>query len=78
MAETPQFAMDGRYIIEGYGVTPDMDVSNLPYASFNGNDSQLTAGIAYLLQRLDEQPVEPVQAMPLTPAMAQDILPVSR
>ena len=78
VAETPQFAMDGRYIIEGYGVTPDMDVSNLPYASFNGNDSQLTAGIAYLLQRLDEQPVEPVQAMPLTPAMAQDILPVSR
>ena len=78
VAETPQFAMDGRYIIEGYGVTPDIEVTNLPYASFNGSDSQLEAGVSYLLQRLTEQPVTPAEAMPLTPAPAEDILPVNR
>ncbi|KKO46711.1 peptidase S41 [Arsukibacterium ikkense] len=78
VAETPQFAMDGRYIIEGYGVTPDIEVSNLPYASFNGSDNQLTAGVEYLLKQLTEQPLRPIDAMSLSPALAEDILPVNR
>ena len=73
VAETPQFAMDGRYIIEGYGVEPDLQVVNLPYASFNGQDAQLEAAIEYLTQQLKQQPVQPLRAAPLTPAIAEDI-----
>lgn len=73
VAETPQFAMDGRYIIEGYGVEPDLLVVNLPYASFNGQDAQLEAAINYLSQQLQQQPVQPLRAAPLTPAIAEDI-----
>ena len=62
VAETPQFAMDGRYIIEGYGVEPDLQVVNLPYASFNGQDAQLEAAIEYLTQQLKQQPVQPLRA----------------
>lgn len=73
VAETPQFAMDGRYIIEGYGVEPDIQVVNLPYASFNGQDAQLQAAIRYLTEQLSRQPVQPLRAAPLTPAIAEDI-----
>ena len=65
--------MDGRYIIEGYGVEPDLQVVNLPYASFNGQDAQLQAAINYLTTQLNRQPVQPLRAAPLTPAIAEDI-----
>ena len=48
VAETAQFAMDGRWVIEGYGVTPDVEVDNLPFARFNGQDAQLSQAIQYL------------------------------
>ncbi|GHG74900.1 tricorn protease [Alishewanella longhuensis] len=73
VAETPQFAIDGRYIIEGYGVEPDIEVINTPYATFNGEDAQLTKAIAHLKQQLVQQPVAPLKAEPLTPAIAVDI-----
>lgn len=73
VAETPQFAIDGRYIIEGYGVEPDIEVINTPYATFNGNDAQLTRAIAHLQQQLQQQPVAPLRAEPLTPAVGADI-----
>ena len=75
VAETPQFAIDGRYIIEGYGVAPDIEVVNLPFATFNGQDAQLAAAIAHLKQQLATQPILPLKAEPLTPAIAADIKP---
>jgi len=75
VAETAQFAMDGRWIIEGYGVSPDQEVDNLPYARFNGKDAQLEQAIAYLQQKLQSQPVTPLNAQPLTAPLATDILP---
>ncbi|MBZ9611010.1 S41 family peptidase [Rheinheimera maricola] len=75
VAETAQFALDGRWIIEGYGVTPDIAVDNLPYAHFNGTDSQLERAIGYLQQQLQNQPVSPLKAQPLTTPIGADILP---
>ena len=75
VAETAQFAMDGRWIIEGYGVTPDQDVDNLPYAHFNGKDAQLEQAIAYLQQKLQSQPITPLKARPMATPAAADILP---
>ncbi|HEX5793572.1 MAG TPA: S41 family peptidase, partial [Rheinheimera sp.] len=75
VAETAQFATDGRWIIEGYGVTPDLEVDNLPYASFNGQDAQLEQAIRHLQQKLQAEPVDTLQAQPLTAPIAADIKP---
>lgn len=75
VAETAQFAMDGRWVIEGYGVTPDLEVDNLPYARFNGQDAQLQQAIQYLQQKLQTEPVMPLNAEPLTAPIAADIKP---
>ena len=73
VAETAQFGMDGRWVIEGYGVTPDLDVDNLPYARFNGQDAQLQQAIQYLQQKLQAEPVAPLNAEQLTAPIAADI-----
>lgn len=73
VAETPQFALDGRYIIEGYGVAPDIEVVNLPHATYKGEDAQLNHAIRYLQQQLTQQPIRPLKAESLTPAIADDI-----
>ncbi|HLV47659.1 MAG TPA: S41 family peptidase, partial [Aliidiomarina sp.] len=56
VAETPQHAMDGTWVVEGYGVEPDIEVENLPYATFNGSDAQLERGIAELQRLLEQNP----------------------
>ncbi|QDQ25526.1 peptidase S41 [Chitinimonas arctica] len=66
VAESPQYGMDGRWIIEGDGVQPDMEVDNPPHATFMGEDKQLAAAIAYLQRKLASEPVAPLkpQAVP--------------
>lgn len=61
--ETAQLALDGSRLIEGVGVTPDIEVDNPPRATFNGADAQLDAAIEHLKRRIAEQPV----AVPLPP-----------
>ncbi|MFZ6656631.1 S41 family peptidase [Undibacterium sp. TJN19] len=65
-AENPQFGMDGRWLVEGVGVTPDVEVSNLPHATFNGQDQQLETAIQLLEKKLKEHPIKPLvpQAIP--------------
>lgn len=74
VAEYPQYAVDGSWIIEGRGVSPDIEVDNLPYATFNGEDAQLTKAIEYLQQAQSLQPVLEFKPKPL-PAhgMAEDV-----
>ena len=48
---------DGKWLIEGWGVEPDIIVDNLPVATFNGGDAQLEAGVKYLLDQLATTPV---------------------
>lgn len=65
VAEYPQYAMDGRWILEGRGVSPDIEVDNLPYATFTGHDAQLEKAISYLKDELVQKPIKPLKALPL-------------
>jgi tricorn protease len=56
-AEFGVYGPEGAWLIEGHGVEPDVVVDNLPHATFEGEDAQLDAAIAYLRKRLKEQPV---------------------
>ena len=68
VAETAQFSLDGRWIIEGYGVQPDIEVDNLPYTHYQGTDTQLLHAMDYLRQKLLRQPVLPLKAGPMQQA----------
>ncbi len=51
--EFSRFDVDGKeWIIEGYGVDPDIVVDNDPVEEFQGNDQQLKAGIDLILKQL--------------------------
>jgi tricorn protease len=63
VAENGQFSSDGEWLIEGVGVTPDVEVENLPHETFNGRDRQLEAAIGLLEKTLKEQPVKPWKPM---------------
>lgn len=63
-AETGQFALDGSWLIEGRGVTPDIDVDNPPRSTHDGGDAQLDAAVNHLLRKLAEQPLAKPQPPP--------------
>jgi tricorn protease len=56
-AETGVYSPQGDWLIEGWGVEPDIKVDNLPYETFKGKDAQLEAGVNYLLDLIKEEPV---------------------
>ena len=58
-AEFGVYGPEGKWLIEGHGVDPDIVVDNLPHATFQGEDAQLKAAIAYLQKEIKEHPVEP-------------------
>ena len=57
--------MEGRWVHEGHGVKPDIEVSNLPYATYQGKDAQLEKAISYLKEQLVQSPYQPLKALPL-------------
>jgi len=63
------YAPDGGWLIEQHGVVPDIEVDNLPHATFEGGDAQLDAAIAYLRGRIAEDP-RPVPPPPPPPDRA--------
>jgi tricorn protease len=67
VAELGQFDSDkGQWLIEGVGVIPDVEVDNLPHATFTGRDRQLEVAIEMLQKKVKEAPVKPYspQAIP--------------
>ena len=67
VAEFGQFDSQGRWLIEGNGVAPDIEVDNLPHATANGGDAQLQAALDYLAKRLAEAPITQPEAQPIPP-----------
>jgi tricorn protease len=51
------YSTEGEWIIEGYGVDPDIEVKEDPTQLANGVDPQLEAGITEILRLLQENPV---------------------
>ncbi len=55
--EFGHYAADGKsWIIEGYGVDPDIVVDNNPYKEFLGEDEQLNKAIEVILEELKTNP----------------------
>jgi tricorn protease len=56
-AETGVYSPEGEWLIEGWGVEPDIRADNLPGETFKGRDSQMEAAVRYLMKLINEQPV---------------------
>ncbi|TRW48282.1 peptidase S41 [Aliidiomarina halalkaliphila] len=73
VAELGQFAVDGRWIVEGYGVAPDIEVDNLPLATFQGTDAQLERALEVLHELVKQSPRPSFTPGPLTAPIADDV-----
>jgi len=68
-AESGVYGPEGKWLIEGHGVDPDIVVDNLPHASFEGSDAQLDAALQYLKEQIQRDP-RPVPKAPPYPNKA--------
>ncbi|MEN9865174.1 MAG: hypothetical protein RL748_764 [Pseudomonadota bacterium] len=72
VAEHAVFSLDdGRWLVEGVGVAPDVEVENMPHASFKGQDQQLETALKMLLEKIRSNPVEPHKSGPIDPVGAR-------
>jgi tricorn protease len=68
-AEIGVYGPEGKWLIEGHGVDPDIVVDNLPHASFGGSDAQLKAALDLLKEEIRSDP-RPVPGPPSYPNKA--------
>lgn len=57
-AEVGVYGPEGEWLIEGWGVDPDIVIDNLPFETFGGRDAQLEEAVKHLLEELEKDPVE--------------------
>ncbi len=48
----------GKWIIENFGVMPDIEVENTPAEMLRGIDAQLDTAIKHLLEKIKQDPKE--------------------
>jgi tricorn protease len=61
-AEWGQFlTKDGSWVIEGVGVSPDVEVLNAPHETFLGRDRQLETAIQMLKDKIAKEPLPPLK-----------------
>jgi hypothetical protein len=60
------YGPEGKWLVEGQGYVPDIEVENLPHETFEGEDAQLEAAIEFLQKKIAEDPrnVPPVPEYP--------------
>ncbi len=63
-AEMGVYGPEGKWLIEGHGVDPDIVVDNPPHATFEGEDAQLKAAVKYLQEQIRLHPVTVPAAPP--------------
>jgi tricorn protease len=65
-AEYGVYGPEGKWIVEGHGVEPDIVVDNLPHETFKGKDTQLEKAVSVLLDEIAKNPnqVPPVPPFP--------------
>ena len=59
VVNVPEFGFasaDGRWIIEGHGVDPDIEIENDPKSVIEGHDPQLERAVEELMKKVREQP----------------------
>lgn len=70
-AEWAQFSYPGaQWLIEGVGVAPDVEVENMPHATFMGQDQQLDKALQILQEKLRSEPLAPIKAGVIRPVNA--------
>lgn len=69
--ESASASTSGQWIIEGYGVAPDIEVDNDPAAVLAGGDPQLERGIAEVLKAMAANPKK-LPARPADPIRTQE------
>ena len=52
------YGPEGKWLIEGHGVDPDIFVDNLPHQTYQGVDKQLEEAIKYLQEKIKGEPVD--------------------
>lgn len=71
----PQFASysaeESKWIIEGYGVEPDITVENDPWKEYQGTDQQLNKAIEVIKEKIEEG-YEPLPEIPEAPDKSED------
>ncbi len=70
----PQFGLfdfEGRWLIEGHGVEPDIEVQNEPGDVLAGRDAQLNAALVHLADRMAAEPMPVPDAPPEYPDKAK-------
>ena len=71
----PQFASysaeESKWIIEGYGVEPDITVENDPWKEYQGIDQQLNKAIEVIKDKIEEE-YEPLPGIPEAPDKSED------
>ena len=55
-AETGVYGPEGKWLIEGHGVDPDIVVDDLPHSTFGGSDAQLDEGLRCLEEEIRKDP----------------------
>jgi tricorn protease len=68
-AEYGVYGPEGKWLIEGHGVDPDIVVDDLPHATFAGGDAQLDEAVKYLQSEIKKDP-RPVPKAPEYPNKA--------
>ncbi|MBS1069166.1 S41 family peptidase [Gluconobacter cerinus] len=63
-AENPYFDMSGHWLVENKGVSPDIEIENMPVATFKGQDQQLDAAVSYLKTQMADHPRPALKAEP--------------
>jgi len=64
----------GQWIIEGYGVDPDIEVENDPRSLIEGKDPQLERAVAEIMKKLKDHPVK-LPPRPAAPIKTPDARP---
>lgn len=67
VAEYAQYGADGRWLVEGRGVSPDVEIINLPRATYEGGDAQLDYALSYLSDKIASEPIPELIPRPLPP-----------
>ena len=71
----PQFGLfdfNDRWLIEGHGVDPDIEVQNEPSDVLAGRDAQLEAALVHLADRMAAEPMPVPDAPPEYPVKAKE------
>src|SRR5262245_62828333 len=63
-----------QWIIEGYGVDPDIEVENDPKSLIEGKDPQLERAVAEIMKKIKDHPVK-LPARPAAPVKTPDVFP---